>query len=56
MTTPDKSTYDLAQYRELVKDRKVDLSLIVPSYNEEERLPVMLQETLEVILFQNAVP
>lgn len=48
MTTRDKNTYDINQYRKMVENRKVYLSLIVPSYNEEQRLPVMLNETMEV--------
>lgn len=30
-------------------EKSVDLSVIVPSYNEEERLPVMLDETVEFL-------
>lgn len=31
------------------EEGSIDLSVIVPSYNEEERLPVMLDETLEYL-------
>lgn len=48
VTTIDGKSYNAAEYREFVKDRKVELSLVVPSYNEEKRLPVMLKETVEV--------
>ena len=33
-----------------------DLTLVVPAYNEEKRLPVMMNETLEVILALHLFP
>ena len=29
--------------------KKIDLSLVIPSYNEEKRLPKMLNATINVI-------
>ncbi len=37
----------LEAYRDKNKDAKIDLSLVVPSYNESERLPVMLKATAD---------
>ena len=36
----------------LKKEDEVDLSLVVPAYNEESRLPPMMKETIEVRLFK----
>lgn len=38
------------EYMSGVAPQKVDVSLVVPAYNEEKRLPVMLKETIEVSL------
>ena len=32
------------------KDSSIDLTLVVPAYNEEERLPIMLDETITFLL------
>ncbi|EDO47036.1 predicted protein [Nematostella vectensis] len=32
------------------EEGSIDLSVVVPSYNEEERLPIMMDETLEYLL------
>eukprot|EP00123_Amoebidium_parasiticum_P005648 comp16793_c0_seq1/m.15182 comp16793_c0_seq1/g.15182 ORF comp16793_c0_seq1/g.15182 comp16793_c0_seq1/m.15182 type:complete len:338 (-) comp16793_c0_seq1:29-1042(-) len=44
----DPSSGEKKRFPSLVSDQTadVDLSLIVPAYNEEERLPIMLQETI----------
>ena len=36
------------EYMSKVAPQKVDVSLVVPAYNEEARLPIMLKETIEV--------
>lgn len=42
-----KKTYKYAEYVENVSSKKkVDVSLIIPAYNEEKRLPPMLKETI----------
>lgn len=34
--------------KELDKESEYDLSIVVPAYNEEQRLPLMMEETVEV--------
>ena len=43
-------TVDYATYRSKSKElnKGVEISLVVPAYNEEKRLPTMLNKTLEV--------
>lgn len=36
------------EYMSLNSMKKISLSLVVPAYNEEQRLPVMLTETINV--------
>ena len=43
-TTGNK--FGLADHLACKKNEKIELSLVVPSYNEEERLPIMLDETV----------
>ena len=44
-----KKTYKYTEYVENVSSKKtVDISLIIPAYNEEKRLPPMLKETIPV--------
>ena len=44
ITTLNGKKYSLETYLQQ-NPIKADLSLVVPSYNEEERLPIMLDET-----------
>ncbi len=40
------------KYAEYMKiDKKIMLSIVVPAYNEEQRLPIMLAETKNVQKF-----
>ena len=36
----------------LEKEAEFDLTLVVPAYNEESRLPIMMKETLEVSIYR----
>lgn len=44
-----KVMFPICNYFEETKIRKVNLSVIVPAYNEEERLPLMLDEALKFL-------
>ena len=44
---PESGEFDL--FPASSQDAKVELSVIVPSYNEEERLPVMMDEALQYL-------
>eukprot|EP01137_Pigoraptor_chileana_P023065 Opistho-2@88772 len=45
----DPATGRRTLFPSLFEDPTVDLSLVVPAYNEQERLPVMLDETIEYL-------
>ena len=36
----------------LEKEAEFDLTLVVPAYNEESRLPIMMKDTLEVSILK----
>lgn len=44
----NRDKLDRQQYLNQNK-KKIDLSLVVPSYNEEQRLPIMLEDTVKFL-------
>lgn len=52
-TFVDSKSNEVKRFGDLITDTKsgtVDLSVVIPAYNEEERLPVMLDDTLNELL------
>lgn len=47
--TPDVKAASKALFPRLIEDGTIDLSLIVPAYNEEDRLPDMMGEMIEYL-------